>query len=326
MKFQSKALIYVAIVVIAILIAATILITVNSQQQNRIAELTSKIAAIESEQANQEVKEVDLNTAEVTRLTKIAEEQASLAMKELLAAEEARQETEKLRWTVVEALKKAEIAEAKATAVALLAIRMQKEAEAQAQKAAKAEAAATRLRYLAQAKAMSMKSLELGDDPEQEALVAQQAYKFNLHYGGNPFDQEIYNGLYKALDRMNNSPSRSLYGHSKGAARALIASTKSQEIYSGGSDGRILRWARKGGEWKPDSIMGGRKDYQVYKIDLSPDANWLIAGGASTGNISKGYIELYDLKNPGKAPKKISGFSEVKTLIYSLKENGAYEC
>ncbi len=70
--------------------------------------------------------------------------------------------------------------------------------------------------------------------------------------------------------------------------------------------------------------MGGRKDYQVYQIDLSTDANWLIAGGVSTGNISKGYTELYDLKNPEKGPKKISGFSEVKTLIYSLKENGAY--
>ncbi len=324
MKLVSKTRIFVAIVVMAILITASILIIVNSQQQKRIAELTSQIAAIEAEQSNKEVQEADLNTAEVTRLTKIANEQAEVARLSWVAAEATQQETEKLRWAAVEALKKAEIAQANAKSNSALAVQMQREAEAQAQKAMQAEAAATRLRYLAQAKAMSMKSLELGDDPEQEALVAQQAYKFNFRQGGNLFDQEIYNGLYKALDRMNNPLSRSLYGHIKGSARALISSTKSQEIYTGGSDGRILRWVRKGGEWKSDSIMGGRKDYQVYKIDLSPNANWLIAGGALTANASKGYVEVFDLKNPGKAPKKISGFSEIKALIYSMTQNGAF--
>ncbi len=324
MKWVSKTRIFVSIMLLAILITASILIIVNSQQQKRIAELTSQIAAIEAEQSNKEVYEADLNTAEVIRLTKIANEQAEVARVSRAAAEAAQQETEKLRGAAVEALKKAEIAQANAKSNSALAIQMEKEAEAQAQKARQAETAATRLRYLAQAKAMSMKSLELGDDPEQEALVAQQAYKFNFRQGGNPCDQEIYNGLYKALDRLNNPLSRSLYGHSKGAARALVASTKSQEIYSGGGDGRILRWFRKGGEWKPDSIMGGRKDYQIYKIDLSSDANWLIASGALTTNVGKGYVEVFDLKNPGKSPKKISGFSQIKTLIYSLTENGAF--
>ena len=70
--------------------------------------------------------------------------------------------------------------------------------------------------------------------------------------------------------------------------------------------------------------MGGRDTYHVYSLDLSVDGNWLVAGGATTGDITQNYIELYDLKNVAKGPKRIEGFSGVETVIYSQKENGAY--
>lgn len=271
-----------------------------------------KVADANAERAN----------LEADRANKAAEE-ARIAN---VAAQAARADAEEKRKQAEEALIRAEKAEADAKASAALAIQREKEAIANAEKARIAEAAAKRAQYIAQGKAMAIKSKELGSDAEQEALVAQQGYKFNDKYGGNPLDNDIYNGLYSALNnsKFNDPLTQNLEGHDKGAARALVTRVHTNEIYSGGSDGRILRWTLQGAVWKPDSIMGGRSDYQVYALDLSPDGNWLVAGGSTSGDITKNYIELYDLKNPGQGPKKIPGFSGVETLIYSIVENGAF--
>src|SRR6185369_11272689 len=90
----------------------------------------------------------------------------------------------------------------------------------------------------------------------------------------------------------------------------------------------ILRWSLQGGLWTADSIRRGNSgipdDYQVYALDISPDGNYLVAGGATLGDLTQNYILLYDLKNLGQGPKKIAGFSGVETLIYSPNEHGAY--
>ena len=70
--------------------------------------------------------------------------------------------------------------------------------------------------------------------------------------------------------------------------------------------------------------MGGRLDYLVYTLDLSPDGNWLIAGGETTGDKTKNYIELYDLRNPGQPAKKVYGFGPVENLVYAKHANGAF--
>jgi len=52
--------------------------------------------------------------------------------------------------------------------------------------------------------------------------------------------------------------------------------------------------------------------------------NWLVAGGATTGDITNNYIELYDLRNPSQPAKKIYGFTGVENLEYARHENGAF--
>ena len=274
-------------------------------EQRALADKNAALAKAEAERANKE--------AEAAR---IANEQAQIARKD---AEEKRLQAEA---NLVRAVK----AEADAKAQAEIARQRQREAEVAQRAAERAEAEANRQRYIAQAKAMAVKSKELDSDPTQEALIAQQAYKFNSKYGGNAYDNDVYNGLYTALNHedINDPLTKNLEGHNKGAARALVTRVKSNEIYSGGSDGRILRWTKKNGYWSPDSIMNGRSTYQVYALDLSPDGNTLVAGGATTGDITQNYIEVYDLRSPGSAPKKVLGFSGVETLIYAQKENGVY--
>lgn len=292
--------------------------------QQTKAEGARNLAVAEAERANAEAKRADENASKAKLEAERATREAEAAKKARDEAQAARQLAEQKRIEAEENLVRATKAEELANKNAKLAQERQKEAERAQAAAERAEAAANRARYIAQGKAMAIKSKELRSDPEQEALIAQQGYKFNDKYGGSAFDNDVYNGLYTALNTFKDPLTLNLEGHDKGAARSLVTRVQSKEIYSGGSDGRILRWTLQGAIWKPDTITRVRTDYQVYALDISPDGNWLVAGGATTGDITKNYIELYDLKNPSQGPKKIGGFSGVETLIYSHNEHGAY--
>jgi WD40 repeat protein/energy-coupling factor transporter ATP-binding protein EcfA2 len=261
---------------------------------------------------------------------KIARDQAIAAQKEAdiqrIAAENAKKEAEA-------ALVRANIAEADATAQKNAAVKA-RDAATQSEKQARiAEAAAQKARYVAQAKAMAVKSKELDNDPEQEALIAQQAYLFNNTYGDYAYDNDIYNGLYFALKNQKPEPdpiTKNLEGHEKGAARALVTVTKSNRIYSGGSDGRIIRWTYQTDHWVAEVLVSGpdntpRADYQIYAMDVSPDENWLVAGGASLGDATQNYVELYNLGNMTSPPKRIPGFVQnVEHVEFSPDGKGFY--
>ena len=289
--------------------------TKNAEEANRqrvLAEASQKLA--------------EANAKEATKQAEIAKEQRAAAEKSAEEARKAQALAEQRQKEAEAARIRAEKAEANAKAQETIANERRKEAEVQRARAEEATKEALRQRYLAVSKAMAVKSKELDGDPVQQSLVAQQAFKFNTANGGNPFDDDVFNGLYHALDhkQWDDPLTRSLEGHEKGAARALHTRIQSKEIYSGGSDGRILRWTKDGATWKHDSIMGGRIDYQVYDIDVSPDGSTLIAGGATTGDITNNYIEVYDLRNPSQAPKKVYGFTGVENVAYSILEPGAY--
>lgn len=291
--------------------------------QQVAATRNAKLATEQRDLATAAKIQADKNALEARRQEGIAKEQTAFAQKSAEEARQAQALAEKRQKEAEAARIRAEKAEANAKAQEAIAVERRKEAEEQRAAAIAARQEADRQRYLAQAKAMAIKSKELGNDKVLQSLVAQQAYRFNTANAGYVFDDDIFNGLYTALDNHNDPLTKSLEGHTRGAARALVTRAQQKEIYSGGSDGRILRWTPSGGTWKADSIMGGRTDYQVYSIDVSPDDNFLVAGGATTGDITNNYIELYDLKNPGP-PKKIYGFTGVETVEYARLENGAY--
>ncbi len=260
-----------------------------------------------------------------------------------IAAEEARKSAEAARLAEAKAKEQQAIAEAakieadknakeaaaqaeKARQSALVAQREQKKAEQAAEAARIAEAKATREQYKATAKAMAVKSKELNNDLELEALVAQQAYIFNKNYDGYIYDNDIYNGLYSALNNINHPLTTDLAGHDKGAARALVTNATAKQIYSGGSDGRIFQWTFTGTEWKSKEIVGLRRDvFQIYALDLSPDDNLLLAAGLAAGDASQNYIELYDLRNLSAPPKQIPGFVQgIEHVEFTPDSKGAY--
>ncbi|MBK5280421.1 MAG: High-affnity carbon uptake protein Hat/HatR, partial [Bacteroidia bacterium] len=240
----------------------------------------------------------DISAAEAIAAQKIAEEQKALAL----------------------------IAEAKAVKNEKTAVEQTKRAEAESKRANEAAARALRQQYLSTAKGMALKSKELTNDVELESLIAQQAYLFNTAHVGYPYDNDVYNGLSKALTQNNDPLTLNLEGHDNGAARALVAHAKANHIYSGGSDGRIIQWSLVGNKWTPKELVPFRGSiYQVFAMDVSADGKWLAAGGLAAGNALQNYVELYDLQNVTAPPKKISGFSlNVDDIEFTPDNKGFY--
>ena len=261
---KNNRLIYALAAVIAILVVTTGIALQAYREQTTIAEANLELA-------NRKTTEAEANAKEALRQAAIADEMRKSAMATQSIAEIAQNEMDRLRLQLKQSQRTARNAEEQARINSALASQSQRVAEEQAQRARKAENSAIRGRYIAQAKAMAIKSRELGSDPEQQALVALQAYKFNTNSQGNPFDNDIYTGLYNAHQQFKDPLVVGLAGHSKGTVRALVTNKKTGEMFSGGSDGRVLRWSSADGVWKADSIAGHRKEFQVNSIDISPD-------------------------------------------------------
>ena len=295
--------------------------------------------------------EADKNLIESQRQEKIAKTAQALAETQRLAAVAAKEEADIQRLAAIAAQKEADIQrlaaienekrakEQEAEAIKqgeiarrneLLAKQKEKEANESAAAARKAEADAKNKRYVAQAKAMALQSLALANDLDLEGLLAQQAFTFNALHGGEEYDNDIYNGLYYALRNNNHPLTQSLPGpgqpgHDYGAARTLVTHHYNADIYSGGSDGKIIGWDNINNAWIPNELVGKREDYQVYSMDINKDETKLVAAGLFPADALNNFIELYDLKNMKAAPKKITGFTNsVEDVHFTPDGNGIY--
>ncbi len=276
--------------------------------------LQTQIAKENAAEAERQKTEAQIQT----QLAEKARDEANIARDEALAAKEAeaqqRAEAEAARQEALDNFtlaKRNELQAKENERIANLertrAEENEKEAIFQGEQARKSAAEALRQRYIAQAKAMAVKSKEL-NDPEQQALIAQQAFKFNSEHQGYRYDNDVYNGLYFALSKNDHALTKSLKAHDNGAARTLVTHAEDNTIYSGGSDGRIIRWRSVNGEWRSELLVE-TKDYQYYSIDVSHDEKYLVAAGLNTQSETNNYVEIYELGNMKATPRKITGYS-----------------
>jgi WD40 repeat protein/energy-coupling factor transporter ATP-binding protein EcfA2 len=286
-------------------------------QEQRLQAEKNALAAQKAEKvADTRRLEAEKATAEALAAKEAEEKQRELAEQ---AEKLALQNAELAKRNAAEARRNAEEARENAR----LAQTNEKIAKEQEIIAIREAAAAMRQRYIAQAKAMAVKSKEL-NDMEQQALIAQQAYKFNAEHEGYIYDNDIYNGLYAALKKQEHPLTKSLEAHERGAARALVTQAKNKHLYSGGSDGRIIRWTEQNSQWTSEMIVD-RTNYQYYSLDISPDGALLAAAGLNTQNEAKNYVEVFDLNNPSAAPARIDGYSfAIENLCFTPDSKGFY--
>jgi WD40 repeat protein/energy-coupling factor transporter ATP-binding protein EcfA2 len=287
-------------------------------------------ADIATERATGLQKDAEKARDEATKAKEAAQKDRDAALKAKEAEEQQRLQADaaKLLAQQNEVLAKKNAEEAKRNAITARlnadeANRNAIEAKKQEASAIKSAADAQRQRYLAIAKAMAVKSKEL-TDPEQEALIAQQAYQFNTKYEGYIYDNDIYNGLYAALKNNNDPLTKSLEAHDRGAARTLVTMPSANQIFSGGSDGKIIRWTENDNHWKSEVIVTS-VEYQYYSIAISPDGNWLAAAGLFPSNEIGNYVELYNLNDLKAAPRKIRGYTyAIENLNFTPDSKGFY--
>jgi hypothetical protein len=282
------------------------------------AERQEKLATANAERAEKAKIEAQASETRAVAAKEEADKQRKEAERQKLEADAQRlraEENEKLAQANAEKAKTEAIrAEKNAETAKKNEITANKNADA----ARKAELDAKNKRYVAQAKAMALQSLTLSNDLDLEGLLAQQAYHFNTKHNGDPYDNDIYNGLYYALRNNDHPLLRSLpaneediaLGHEYGAARTLVTHKGDADIFSGGSDGKIIRWSEANDTWQPKGLVGKRSNYQIYSMDINQNETLLAAAGLYPIDASNNYIELYDLNAMQNPPQKITGFSK----------------
>lgn len=198
------------------------------------------------------------------------------------------------------------------------------EAVASAEEAQRQKLIAEQKTYIARAKAIALLAPSI-PDKELQALLAQQAYNFNSSHEGYAYDDAVYNALHRALEEYKDPLTLNLKGHDNGSCRSLVIHYATGKLYSGGSDGRILRWTYTGKQWDMEELVGPRKNYQVYAVDVSADGTRLAAAGISFGDATNNYLELYDLKNLSAGPKQISGYAyDIDNITFTKDGKGLY--
>jgi WD40 repeat protein/energy-coupling factor transporter ATP-binding protein EcfA2 len=284
--------------------------TVLAQANEKLANVQKALALENFQKAEEEKKRAEIEKKRAEEARDDAEKQKDLAERNRARAEENEKLAQQQRERATEEERKAKIAQASAEKNEGIANDERRKAEQKT--------------YIARAKAMALLA-PIIPDRELQALLAQQAYNFNDTHDGYLFDDAIYNGLHEALEKYEHALTLNLKGHDNGSCRSLVIHKASGKLFSGGSDGRILRWTYTGKKWESEEIVGPRKDYQVYSVDVSEDGNRLVAAGIHFGDATNNYMELYDLKNMSGGPKLISGYTyEIDNVSFTKDGKSIY--
>jgi WD40 repeat protein/energy-coupling factor transporter ATP-binding protein EcfA2 len=261
-----------------------------------------------------------------------AKEQAEIARLAQLDAEARKEEAERAQAEAELQRQSAERNERTANEQRKLADEARLAADKSAELARQEEEKARKLRYVSIAKQMALKSTQLrSEQATLKGLMAQQAYMFNVAYEGDPSDNDIYDGLYYAIKEYKHPLTQSLQGHAKGI-RAVVSSEVGNYIYSGGTQGKILRWSFEGEARKADTLVGLRDNHIIYSMALSKDGKTLVAGGNYPKRANgTSYMEIYNVASFSSTSTRILGiegdvmqlrFGSDNTMFYALDKNG----
>jgi WD40 repeat protein len=172
-----------------------------------------------------------------------------------------------------------------------MATRNEQAAVEQKEQAEIAREEAYQRRLLSIAKSISVKLLQINDDPDLQALLAYQAYKFNTKNNGSPYDADIYGGLYRAI-KSNISSSYNVYsGHNESAVKAMAWLKSRKGFLSADSKGRILFMS---GDYSNNRSYSeiARAGQAIEALVISPDESVFACGTSGRG------IFVYRLADP----------------------------
>lgn len=329
-ELQAKRRLRNARIVALVLAAATVIslgfliFAFYQQTQANEARIAAETNLIE---ADKQRKLALANEAKADSARQQAVVSAELATKEAKnariaerAANEAKTEADIQKLRAIKNEEAAKQSAEEANAARLDAEEQTKIAEVQKTAAELAEENADRLRMLAIGKSMAIKSSQLRkEQKELKGLLAQQAYLFNTNNEGDPNDNDIFNGLYKAIKVLKDPLVDSLGGHNKGI-RAVASSSTGNLIFTSDTQGKILKWSIQGVNRVANTIIQARPNHLVRSIDVTSNNSKLIAAGEFPKTNGTSYVEVFDINTNSK--KEISGFDgDVWNVIVAPDDN-----
>lgn len=246
----------------------------EASRQEFYAELSAKKAMQEKARA----EAANLTAMEAARIAEARARQAKDAERN------AKLEARKARIAEEDALR------SKEEAIAQTAI-----AEKAKIKAEEQEEIAIILKGLSMAQTIAVRSTK-EENEDIQGLLAKEAYDMNSANSGDPKDALIYEGVYKALSRLEevnkNNPNfnaldQAPEGRSRvGRIRNIKVASSDAHIYTVGSDGLLLKWkfdiygskaARKDKANKPEILSSNVSVSRT--LDISPDGKELARAG-----------------------------------------------
>lgn len=295
---------------------------VEADQQRAKADQQKLLAIKQEKLAKEKEKEALAQKAEAEKAKDEAERQKNLAEIEKINADKAREEAEQQReiadqqrLEAIRAKDEAKASEQRAKESARVAEERRKEAEAATKEANVQKNRAKNQRLLSIAQAMALKSKQLSDDPELQALNAQQAYKFHSENSGSVFHPDIYQGLYYAIRTQEGEDFNKLKGHSD-YVRAIVPATSGRYVYSAGSAGEVLRFDLENNKMQGELIV--KNEYTNKAMTISKDGENLAVAGNSNR------IQIFDVKGDAKKLKNMIVLPEgvnVWYLAYPTRSN-----
>jgi hypothetical protein len=270
----------------------------EAEKQRLMAEENRRQAATNAQLAEQRAEEAEMyrelaeqaavSEEDKRKLAEIEREQAEL--QRLIAMQEA---TEAEQQSEILMQDNTEIREEKETIERTLQQTEEEKTMAQREKEE-----ALQQRMLTIARTMAVKSSQISQNQDLKGLLAYQAYQFNNQYNGMEHNQDIYMGMYNALKSSNYKLYQGFQGHT-GAVRSLAFHPRTNNFYSAGGDGKVLKWSLNGNNMRPTTLVNNNSINRVLAI--SPTGNWLACG---TGNSD---IQLFNLNSESSNPRILKG-------------------
>lgn len=283
------------------------------------AEANLKLAEENAQKAADQEKIATQKAAEALREKRLADEARAQAELDRQAAVQAQLAAEEQRKLAEQASEQARLNQIQAEKNAEEARLAQAEADKNAQRAEEQRQAALSLRFQAIANSMAIKSQNIENDAEQQALIARQAWLFDNEYAKKQYNPDIYAGVYYAYRELNGGADSSNFNHYIGhteAVRSVIYAHEGRKLFSAGSDGKILSWDLTKGR---DSFTQLIDNNQVNRVvDISPDEKWLAVGSDDD------HILLYNMNKLSAPPKELSGHHGTVFDLVFLKDNSGF--
>ncbi|WP_339816263.1 High-affnity carbon uptake protein Hat/HatR [uncultured Imperialibacter sp.] len=170
------------------------------------------------------------------------------------------------------------------------AVKQTEIAEGERIKAEDARKNAEALRYQAIAQSMAIKTSQV-KDATRKTLIAMQAFNFFREYSNKPYNGDIYLGLYNAWTTENGADVVKWKGHT-GGVKSVVYSKDGQNMYTAGSDGRVLKWSMSNTAREGVDVLPVPNSSVNRVVAVSPDEKYLAVG-------NEDHIQLIDLSNPG---------------------------